>query len=267
LKFFNHRVYVKHHSVIGLFDAIYSGNEEKAHRLILKNMKQAFGENDETALHAASSKGLFSVVQRLVELFPDSVNIRNKDHQTAFDLAYEKGNSNVFCYLAEKGADLSSMIDLEGLNDVHKMVMRSDLLGLQGMVLKNEPLWGKSDKEKRTALHYAVMCGNVKAFYILTSHSYCPINSDDSKNRNPMHFAVYFNQINIVKLILRKRGSVDNYDHFYESPKSLALKFNHSEIWDLMQNSAQDFENFAEEINGTVMAELDHQREIALKGI
>lgn len=79
-----------------------------------------------------------------------------------------------------------------------------------------------TDKKGRTALHYAIQNkkvnkSNCKSIVTTLLNNYTPIDAPNADGETPLHWAVLYGGLEIVKLILRRNPNVNAYDHSKET--------------------------------------------------
>lgn len=153
--------------------------------------------DNNTALHLASSTGSLDIVKDLVELVEIDKNSRGFEQRTPFMYAAESGYINTVKYLIDKGANYNDT-DKKGSTGLHLAARNGKLSVLEYLI---ESVHGDVNSKgflKRTPLMYAVEGGDINVVtYILSkgvNH-----NAKDEHGNTAFHIAAWYGRIKLVK--------------------------------------------------------------------
>ncbi len=151
----------------------------------------------ETALFDAVKKGSLEIIIKMIKHYVN-LNIENKFGERPLDLAILSGKLNIIVLLIENGADIFSL-----------------------------------NKKGESVLFYAVRSGSVEVLEYVLSLS-PKLLKTDFKNNTLLHKACEVGSVKITEYLLKLKENPHLKNHLLETPIFLAVRFNHTNILELM---------------------------------
>ncbi|GLJ24564.1 hypothetical protein SUGI_0469370 [Cryptomeria japonica] len=166
-------------------DDIESGNQESNQFLVAQNLQ------GDTALHEAAKGGHFQVVNVLLEKSIDLANIVNKVGETALFKAAEEGHDEIVVKLVHLTSSDYDRRTSDGRTPVHAAVSNMHT-GVIHNLLEQRPellMQADIDMNEQSALHIAVIEGNVELVKEILTHGQDCLEIVDKEGRNALHLA------------------------------------------------------------------------------
>nr|XP_017233106.1 PREDICTED: serine/threonine-protein phosphatase 6 regulatory ankyrin repeat subunit A-like [Daucus carota subsp. sativus] len=219
---------------------------------------QAFlrlGDKDmDTALHIAVINNHIAIVKLLVEADPSDTHIQNNDGKTPIYIAVKKGYKEIVKLICTsctapslKGPGVKTALHaaikdpdhdnevVEILIGAARLLSSSDDDDSQSPVSSFQAFLRQGDKDMNTALHIAVMQGNLATTKILLEADPSDPHLPNNKGETPMYIAAEKGYSDIVKMICTTCTSPSNLD----GPCGTAL---HAAIKNLDQDKKEDID-------------------------
>ncbi|KAL1826609.1 hypothetical protein ACET3Z_005021 [Daucus carota] len=219
---------------------------------------QAFlrlGDKDmDTALHIAVINNHIAIVKLLVEADPSDTHIQNNDGKTPIYIAVKKGYKEIVKLICTsctapslKGPGVKTALHAAIKDPDHDNEVVEILIGAarllssdddddsQSPVSSFQAFLRQGDKDMNTALHIAVMQGNLATTKILLEADPSDPHLPNNKGETPMYIAAEKGYSDIVKMICTTCTSPSNLD----GPCGTAL---HAAIKNLDQDKKEDID-------------------------
>lgn len=144
-----------------LHDAIYNNNQKEFDLQLSQssnfNMVDSNGDN---VVHLAVRMNRLDMLKRLVEAGAD-VNIINKMHQPAIEIAFDNTNEEILRYLLKNGANPNEKFR-DGTTILHNLVKSLDVMDLIPLAMAAGAMTNVQDRRGNTPIHNAVQHANTK---------------------------------------------------------------------------------------------------------
>ncbi|KAL0232033.1 hypothetical protein PCE1_003029 [Barthelona sp. PCE] len=184
----------------------------------LWELSQPIDDRGNTILHLGSEKGYSEVVAWCYD--NDAfLEHKNNDGQTCLAVALINGQDETVELLLSLGASVKA-VDNNGVYIEHYGSRFANVEFLKDIQSKGI-LFGKRDNERKTCLHYACCSDNVECVEFLYNTICLPLNAVDSKGMTPLHAAITFDCVNVIKFLI-KAGADVNWKVGSMSPLFLA---------------------------------------------
>uniref|UniRef100_A0A915D0F8 Uncharacterized protein n=1 Tax=Ditylenchus dipsaci TaxID=166011 RepID=A0A915D0F8_9BILA len=184
--------------------------------------------NGLNALHLASKEGHNDVVRELIRRGA-TVDAATKDGDTALHLASMAGQDTILTILVENKANVNAQsLNYSNSIDVSTQTYQEEIH--QHMpAYKDEDFVGAITKSGFTPLHFAAYYGNESvAKLLLEKGAY--VNSTALQNITPLHVASKWGHVNLVSLLLARGACTDSRDADSFTPLHYACWFGHCEV-------------------------------------
>lgn len=205
-------------------------------------------------------KILFNLVKnhkwdKLIEFLKENddvdVNIRDDSNNYLINYAVIFNNLDAMSLLIHRGSKLD-IIDNDGRSILYIPIKYGFIKMLNLLLYFNKTNIGISlidikDKNNNIPIHYAIEFNNIEAIKLLIENG-SDMNDVDNNEFNSLHLAIQTENIDIVKLILNTRIDINARINTGENALHLASNYQNIEICKLLINAgininARDFEN------------------------
>lgn len=171
------------------------------------------------ALHCAAEAGCADVIRLLISYGMDPNSSEDGDKRFPLECTLDNDHSDAFKTLVDLGADMK-IVNESGNSLLHRAVLDGcvnivDLVLQQGWVEVNE-----KNGSGFTAIHFAVMHGHIRIISQLINAG-ANINAEDHRGRTPLDWAYWYNDKDIVALLL-DQGARGARKHYILGPPSAA---------------------------------------------
>ena len=204
---------------------------------ILLQMKvnvNGYNEAGLTALHVACDRGIFKMVENLLQSEKIDINVKDKQDNTPMHLACTSGEKDIVRSLIEHGASLLRVSNKEGMTPLHMAVVEQKLevvkLILEVKAGIKKDLLMEAEAKGHTSFLLAIKAGNEEMVKLLMDNRADKMVRNYS-GANAIHLAASHNKVKIMKLIY-DAGAVDlfsNTDLRNHTPLHYAAKSNQIE--------------------------------------
>ncbi|WP_264337014.1 MULTISPECIES: ankyrin repeat domain-containing protein [unclassified Wolbachia] len=162
---------------------------------------EAKDSNSRTPLHCVSLDGYPEVVEYLIKRGAN-LEVKDKDGKTPLELAIQGNYTNVVKILKQAQLDkkLFTAVESGDLNEVTNLITQGDYINA-------------TDKSAKTSLRYSAYEG-------------ANIGAKDLYGWTPLHYAIYRNDLDILKFLLGKGANIEAKDINDETPLHIAAKDN-----------------------------------------
>lgn len=205
---------------IALQAAAHSGNVEEVERLIAAGVPidATYGKYQWTALHTASNKGQFEVVQTLVRLNADINKLDNDDYNPTF-LAAFKGDERTLQFLIDHLGDIHQKSKM-GTSIIHAAVSGNqgpmiEILSKMGLDLN------EMDSKGHTPLYLAAGKGSLTSLEMLIKLK-VDVNKSNYLGQSPIHAAAAF-QPKALEILISAGANINKPAHDGEIPLTVAI--------------------------------------------
>lgn len=210
-----------------LIDAARSGD--------LNKLKQTLSDCDinsrepilgNSALHYAVVGNHIAIVQQLVQSPDIDIDIENRNGSTPLLSAVDYGHSAIVRILVTANADIN-FSDMQGFTAIHKAVLTGNLEILKFLLNKDSSsLNSTSTEQQLTPLHQAAFHGKKSAMKILLSNG-AFVSPKSSNGTTPLHMAALKNQSKSIKYLIESGADVDMQDNHDRTPLHYSCLFGH----------------------------------------
>ena len=230
--------------------AIKEGDIEKCQKIMSESDIKIWELTDEkinTALHYSVFQNNYDLTLLILEeakkgfginslkKMPNYINSKNKEGITALHYSVLKGNIKIFNLLKKYGADLDAVTNA-GKNIVH-LAAESNLPTMMiYLFLKEARDISAVDENGSTPLHWACYHQAEECVNYLLNIDNVDINAQDKDGITPLSIAVSNNNVNLVKLLLRKDADKNIKGRNNQLPIDIANKKNLPEIIDILKS-------------------------------
>jgi len=179
-----------------------------------------------TALHLAVSNNHLPFVQILLQNKEINVDIVNRNGSSPLLLAIDYGHSALVRLLISAGASVKQA-DKQGFTALHKAVLTGNMEILRFLVASDKSALDAPTAEQRlTPLHQAAFHGKTAAMKILLAAD-ALVSPLSSNGTTPLHMAALKNHPKAMSLLLRKGADPDVQDNHKRTPLHYACLFGH----------------------------------------
>jgi serine/threonine-protein phosphatase 6 regulatory ankyrin repeat subunit A len=177
-----------------------NGHESVVEQLLASGAQNRKANNDKLPLHVAIGE---PIVQLLLQLFPDSVNVRDQDGWTALHSAAIKGNLPLMDLLLKKGSDVEAQTNLGSL-PLHYAAFsgREDIVE---MLIQQKPhTINARENNGVTVLHSAVSKGHLSIAKLLLVNEPNLLEAKDDRGRTALFLAFINGWDEVVEFLLQQ---------------------------------------------------------------
>ncbi|GBM85189.1 Ankyrin-3 [Araneus ventricosus] len=192
-----------------------------------------------TALHMAAESSNTQVVNYLLDK-GSNINSECREGSTALSVAVGMNSKDIVKILIEKGADICAEKE-------RKLTIDAIRKGHDDVVeyfLKRNPSNGSADvKNHEFPLHTAVYYGHISIVKKLLDVNKEEINVEDNFSRTPLFIATYFNRREIVQLLLSKVFAIEPIpitEELYSFPIIIAASRGNSEMVETLMKALRE---------------------------
>lgn len=207
-----------------LLSAIQAGNIDVVKELISQNPSHfnsnaGFGRSKSTPLMFACQKGIFEIVEVLIQFGAD-INKQDEDGDSALTLSSSHKNTNIAKLLLNNGAN----VDHADKNGITPLIIAclSNRVEMVQLLIHHKANINLQDRDGWTALMYTCIKNNINNMNILLDNG-ADIHVQDKKGRNLFMFACQYAFDDIVEISLKQKINVDAQD--CESQTALTYAF------------------------------------------
>jgi ankyrin repeat protein len=196
-------------------------------------------EDEEGAcpLHKACKCGALQIVKQLIDVEAD-VNAAESDGFTALHWACNQGYIVIVNLLADKGAQINTA-DEDGESPLHRAVACGHPEIVQEL-LKRGARADAADAVGRTTLHKAANAGDVNVLKLVLSKKGTAVNARDEHGVCPLHLAASHGHAAAAALLLKHGAVIDLEDSSGRTPLHYAANGDFTKVVRLLlQNHAQ----------------------------
>eukprot|EP00743_Colponemidia_sp_Colp-15_P008506 GILK01009253.1.p1 GENE.GILK01009253.1~~GILK01009253.1.p1 ORF type:complete len:1895 (-),score=243.33 GILK01009253.1:149-5833(-) len=246
-----------------VFEAVDNGDLRVIEQCIETNTSVLlFDDSGQSILHRAVKMQQYKILRALLSAPGIDVDIPNVDFATALHVACACKDVEAVKILLEAGCNVNAqdasgrtvllvaaiyqaadilpllltcegldpnLSDNRGLTAVHIAVIRGDLSALDVLLSHGASVDAASGKGC-TALHYACKGGHIEMVKYLLSKAGASVHVQDVANASPLHYAVEQQHERIVKILLKCGASVHSVDSAGRTPLYEALAAHNTAI-------------------------------------
>lgn len=156
-------------------------------------------------IHYAAAHDHFTIIKNAIKKYPQSLFVKDRNGETAATLAARRGSlrvlKQILLYLSKenKPQEIAQLLGAAVLGGCHKSAEAI----LRKMKDPNVPL----DKAKRTAMHYAVIDGDVQMVAFLKERG-CRFDVRDDEGKTPFHYAVEHGWEEVLDYLFDKKNEL-----------------------------------------------------------
>ncbi|KAK3605277.1 hypothetical protein CHS0354_001393 [Potamilus streckersoni] len=195
---------------------------EDGHEPDLKNEE----ENDETALHAASSAGSLAVVHVLAQAGA-SIHVQERNLRTPLMFASESNHPDIVKYLIKAGAIVDAKAD-DGMTALHYAAKEGHLEVIKILLDTQQIDIDIKDDGGWTPLIWAAEHQNVHVVRFLLQNGADP-NLRDNEENTSLHWAAFSGSVDIAEIILNTGCDLDTPNMHGDRPLHIAARQDHYE--------------------------------------
>ena len=199
----------------------------------IRNINFKDGNQKETALHKAVSRGNIDIVRLLLGKGA-SIEALNFEDDTPLHLAAWNGHTGVVELLLERGASIGPISD-DKHTPLHYAVSNGHI-GTVELLLSKGASTEVIDKDSRTPLHLAVSNGHIGTVKLLLGKG-ASVETLNFEDDTPLHLAAWNGHTGVVELLLERGASIDPINDEKHTPLHLAVSNGHIRIVELLLES------------------------------
>jgi ankyrin repeat domain-containing protein 50 len=196
----------------------------------INGQKHTFG--GESSLFNAVRNGHVDIVTSLITAGAE-LNIVNDEGNTALHVAVEAGHVAVVEALVNSGMDVDLPQENNSTGRRLSAVMLASLkwnLNILDIVLKHSrDINLRSANGGRTALLYAIRCGNVDAVELLLSHKTIEVELADDDGWTPLTYAANYGRVGIIPDLVAHGANLNGPTVLGDTPIMIAVRQNQTE--------------------------------------
>jgi len=198
-----------------------------------------FTIDDWTVLHAAATVGSEPLVKFILGIKGVDVNAKGKKGATPLMCAIENKHQGCAKLLMEEGhADINAGAGEGSWNPVLTAAYKCDVETLKFLIENSK---GNLDvemvqKEQKGyhAIHFAAASkDHAKELLTVLLDAHADINALNDNGQTPLHIAVFWNNVEAVKLLLERGANKTLKNKSGRTPEDLAIHYDHVEIMKL----------------------------------
>ncbi|GLJ37654.1 hypothetical protein SUGI_0764960 [Cryptomeria japonica] len=221
-----------------LHEAVKGGHLQIVHVLLQKSSELGEIRNNagETALFKAAEEGHKDIVEKLFPLISPNYDRRARDERTPLHAAVSCEHKDVVEYLVDQKPELLKQADNIGWTPLHIVAYVKNAPEIARILLnKDASLCYMVDRNRQTALHIAVIEGNVKLVKEILIYSQDCLEIVDKDGRNAFHLVAenavqIFNKISrsiktlVLLLLISKKYVINDLDNNGKTPLDIVLE-------------------------------------------
>ena len=169
-------------------------------------------EQKERPIHLAAANGWGAELLELLLRHGADLGVQRKDGKTAFELAQLRGNTEAVDWLREHGAG----VELSEKDEFLAACARGDGKTVRAILKRTPDLCASLTVEERGLIHSAASEGKIDAVRVMLKAGWA-VEAPGRDGATPLHWACWFGQANIVRLLLSLGAPVNIKDITYQS--------------------------------------------------
>ena len=182
----------------------------------------------ETALHRASSKGMLSVVEKLIEKRAD-VNKQDKRGNTALIGACEHKNTDVALALLERTGIEVDLANNNGETALHQASEKGMLAVVKRLIEKDADV-NKQNDYGNTALMKACIVNHAYVALALLEHPDIRVDLVTNSGYTALHQASEKGMLAVVEKLIEKRADVNKQTEYGDTALIIACEYKHADV-------------------------------------
>jgi len=209
---------------------LFNCNQQQINSSILA----IYTQSQITILHIVAKFGDGTQLKQLISLLNnEQLNAIDRNGFNAIHHAVLGGNLVNVKLLHEAGANINCISNdlTRNLHSIH-FASKFNMLDMIDFFLQQ-----KVDIEQKTffgltSLHVACECGSYETvkFLLDKSANLQAITNDENHCLTPLHYAIIYNHINIIELLMQNKVNLDVFDNYGNDILYFATKFNHQNL-------------------------------------
>ncbi len=192
-------------------------------------------ERGKTALMAAAGQGATNLVRALLTAGAD-VNASNRTFGTALMYAAWSGSMETVCLLLEQGVS----VDQQATNGWSALMMAAakGYDAIAKLLLERGAMVNLPDVYGWTPLMRAAYAGHADVVTVLLVHSGLALEVQNDRGQTALHLAVIQGNIRIIQDLLAHGAKPDTRDFAGHTPRSIASALGYRQLHDLLSDKA-----------------------------
>ncbi|XP_077126764.1 transient receptor potential cation channel subfamily A member 1 [Ranitomeya variabilis] len=135
---------------------------------------------------------------------------------------------------------------------IFKLIQEGNMCRVRSFILKNPSSLMVRNEYEGTALHCASKCGHLELMLmIINQTSEEALNTLDDKGSTPLHWAVFKNQVDSVKVLLSRGANPNILNYYRMSPLHMAIQMHHNNIVEALLDNTTTNVNLEGDLGNT----------------